>query len=462
MGAKQILIVLAATLITAPWPRAANAAAEPTTSGRPALPAPPDLDGWERTLEGLPPPPRQPGAVAIRPVQEEPALRASFLHAARVMSDWPGAALVVERGVQTLEEVASVARRPDLLLCRAGGCELRSPLLVNAGAGLVIAGTRANPLQIRLHQEAGAFVVNAGVLHVEGASILGWSSSDQAPAETDGERFRPFIAAFGASETVILRSELHYLGFQSAKAYGFTLSSHPRLFPAAQPSGRIFASLFNQLYYGFYTYEARSIVLMGSVFSDSHRYGIDPHDASSELLIARNEIHGTQGHGVVLSQSVHDSWIVENISRNNAKSGLLVDAGSWQNKVVGNRLIDNSRDGIAILESHHNVIASNQIERNGGVGIRVRAGAANVVANNTIGGSGEYGLKAYDWPDATQPLPIRKQQHQKPVTLTLFGNRFADNVKGACQFKTVHEVIAYADAAGELRPCGERAPATAR
>jgi hypothetical protein len=44
------------------------------------------------------------------------------------------------------------------------------------------------------------------------------------------------------------------------------------------------------------------------------------------------------------------------------------------------------------------------------------------------------------------------------VSLTLFGNSFADNAIGACQFRTVREVIAYADAAGELKPCGETLP----
>jgi parallel beta-helix repeat protein len=101
---------------------------------------------------------------------------------------------------------------------------------------------------------------------------------------------------------------------------------------------------------------------MDNVFSDSHRYGIDPHDASSELLIARNEIYGARGHGLILSRHVHDSWVVENLLRNNARSGLSLDAGSRRNMVVGNRLIDNGHDGIAIFESHDNVIASNEIE----------------------------------------------------------------------------------------------------
>jgi parallel beta-helix repeat protein len=233
------------------------------------------------------------------------------------------------------------------------------------------------------------------------------------------------------------------------------LSSHPRLFPGAQPTGRLFANRFNQLHYGLFTYEARSVVVMANVFSGSRRYGIDPHDASSQLLIARNEIYGTQGHGLIVSKRVDDSWIVENLSRDNTRSGLVVDAGSSRNIVARNRLIDNHHDGIAVFESHDNTIAFNEIERNGDVGIRIRASAANVVAGNLISGNGEYGLLAYDRSESARPLSPNNERYQRPVTLTLFGNSFADNAKGACQFKSVREVIAYADDSGELKPCGE-------
>jgi poly(beta-D-mannuronate) C5 epimerase len=450
MARLRFLLVLVVALILAPWPAVGASEA----FGRPELPALPDLDRWAAILEDLQPPPRKAGAIAIRPAQEEPILRV-FLAAARAMPRWGGEALVVVSGVHDLEDVASAAGRPDLLLCRPDGCELRAPLLVRPGAGLVVARSRARPLRLRLDQEAGAFVVNTGTLHIAWASILGWSSSQQALAATGGERFRPFLAAFGASDTIVLQSELDHLGFQGAKAYGLSLSSHPRLFPGAQPSGRLFANRLNQLYYGLFTYEARSVVVMANVFSGSRRYGIDPHDASSRLLIARNEIYGSQGHGLVVSKRVDDSWIVENLSRDNARSGLVLDAGSSHNLIAGNRLIDNRRDGIAVFESHENTIASNRIERNGGAGIRIRASAANVVAENLISGSGEYGLVAYDRSESGQALSPKNERHQRPVTLALFGNSFAANAMGACQFKSVREVIAYADDSGELKPCGE-------
>jgi mannuronan 5-epimerase len=452
MARMHLFAVVVASMV-APW--SASSALQEAIVGRPALPSLPDLDRWVAILEDLQPPPRQAGEVAIRAVQQELVLRGGFLAAARAMPGWGGEALVVARGVHSLEDVASAAGRPELLLCRPDGCELRAPLLISPGAGLVIAGSRARPLRLRLDQEAGAFVINTGVLHIAWASIVGWSSSQRDLAATDGERFRPFLAAFGASDTTIVRSELDHLGFQGAKAYGLSLSSHPRVFPGGRPSARLFANRFNQLYYGLLTYGARSVVVMANVFSGSRRYGIDPHDASSQLLIARNEIYGTQGHGLIVSKRVHDSWIVENLMRDNARSGLVVDADSSRNIVAGNRLIDNHQDGIAVFESHENTIAFNEIEGNGGAGIRIRAGAANVVAGNVISGNGEYGLMAYERSDSGQAMSPSNARHQRPVTLTLFGNSFADNASGACQFKSVREVIAYADASGELKPCGE-------
>jgi poly(beta-D-mannuronate) C5 epimerase len=450
MARMRFLFAVVVASILAPWP----AVSAPGAVGRPTLPALPDLDRWAAMLEELQPPPSKAGEIAIRPAQQQPILGV-FLAAARALPRWGGEALVVVGGVHSLEDVASAAARPDLLLCRPDGCALHAPLLVSPGAGLVIAGSRARPLRLRLDQEAGAFVVNTGTLHIAWASILGWSFSQRALAATGGEGFRPFLAAFGASHTTVLRSELDHLGFQGAKAYGLSLSSHPRLFPGQQPAARLFANRFNQLHYGLFTYEARSVVVLANVFSNSRRYGIDPHDASSQLLIARNEIYGTQGHGLIVSQRVGDSWIIENLSRDNQRSGLVVDADSSRNVVARNRLIDNHHDGIAVFESHDNTIAFNEIERNGGAGIRIRAGAANLVAGNLISGNGEYGLLAYDRSESAPPLSSNNEKYQRPVTLTLSGNRFAGNAMGACQFKSVREVIAYVDDSGELKPCGE-------
>ena len=122
--------------------------------------------------------------------------------------------------------------------------------------------------------------------------------------------------------------------------------------------------------------------------------------------------------------------------------------------VAGNRLIDNRRDGIAIYESHDNLVALNEVRRNGAVGIRVRAGENNAIANNTIAGNLEHGLRVYDWPDNKRPMPAKYAAHRRPVTLRLSGNSFAENGLGACQFKTVREIVAFADDAGVLEPCG--------
>ena len=185
--------------------------------------------------------------------------------------------------------------RPDLLRCQAGTCELRAPLLVKRNAGLIIMGQADRPLRLRMVQEAGAFMVNVGRLHLQHAMVVGWNTTVPAPAETAGTTFRPFVVAFGAAETFVLRSELRHLGFEMSKSFGFTLSSKEDLYPGEQPTARIYASRFHELFYGFYSFEARGAVLIGNQFSDCHRYGIDPHDASWDLLIARNEIYGTRG-----------------------------------------------------------------------------------------------------------------------------------------------------------------------
>jgi poly(beta-D-mannuronate) C5 epimerase len=227
MRRKQVPIAILVASITALW----MAASDPFS--KPVLPALPDLDGWVSVLEAWQSPPVAPGEVAVGRPEQAPALRGSYLDAARTMAGWSGDALVIESGVHTIESLATAAARPDLLRCLADGCELRAPLLVSPGAGLVIAGAPERPLRLRLVQESGAYIVNTGRLHIAWARIVGWSFSTQAAAETDGAGFRPFIVGFGASETVVLHSELHHLGFFGTKSYGLTLSSLSRAFPTS-------------------------------------------------------------------------------------------------------------------------------------------------------------------------------------------------------------------------------------
>ena len=114
----HILFAVVVASIMAPSPLVS--APQEAIASRPTLPSLPDLDRWVAILEVLQPPPRMTGEVTIRPVQQEPILRGGFLAAARAMPEWGGEALVVARGVHSLEEVADAAGRPDLFALPAG------------------------------------------------------------------------------------------------------------------------------------------------------------------------------------------------------------------------------------------------------------------------------------------------------------------------------------------------------
>ena len=141
---------------------------------------------------------------------------------------------------------------------------------------------------------------------------------------------RAGVRALGVSEQVRLpavrrllysvdylsgRQHLSSPGIPCSTSYGISLSSEPeREEPskiAEWPTGVIVGNEFHGLYYGFYSYEARGVAIVGNRYSDCILYGIDPHDRSTELVIAQNTTTGTrERHGIIGSRGVSDSFIL--------------------------------------------------------------------------------------------------------------------------------------------------------
>ncbi len=104
------------------------------------------------------------------------------------------------------------------------------------------------------------------------------------------------------------------------------------------PTGWVLNSRIEDLWYGFYCWEADDIVLRGNTFRDNIKYGIDPHDRSRRLIIAENDVSGTrEKHGIIISREVNDSWIIGNRSHGNNLSGIVLDR-QCRNTVIANNL----------------------------------------------------------------------------------------------------------------------------
>lgn len=298
-------------------------------------------------------------------------------------------ALVIDSGAFTLESLYAVVNDNSLLRRSGKGIYILSvPLVIEVGAILSIQEGDS----LLLSAEKGALISNFGNLYINRAIVKGWNVEQNQPAfYKNPQAFRPYIVSWCGSRSDIVQSEIGYLGYEDSKSYGLTYTScADTLYEEDSPvavgaTGKIINSRIKDLYFGFYSYEAVDISIVGNQFDTNIVYGIDPHDRSKNLIIADNKVTGTrEKHGIILSRDITNTYIVNNYIEQNAGSGIMLDRNSRQNIISDNVVSNNTGDGISIYESPGNFFKRNKVTENGSVGLRVRNSWNIVSLNDTF------------------------------------------------------------------------------
>ena len=355
-------------------------------------------------------------------------------------------AVFVNNGILTLPELNK--KLPSTLIkLNNKQYLLRVPIVVMHGAALFVAPGE----ELLLSLERGSFLVNAGELFMVDGALRGWSEKTKSPAKYSGDKeaFRPFYVGWSGSETYIYGSLLESLGSQSSKAYGFSLSTYTEqdqmyapneLNRRIRPKGWLVNSRITDLYYGFYSYEADDVALIGNKYTDSIYYGIDPHDRSHRLIIANNEVSGTkQRHGIIGSRDVSHSYFFGNNSHDNKLAGIMLDRDCNNNVLMQNSSYNNGSDGISIYESHHNLIAANRVYSNQHHGIRFRNSLDVTMRDNVILQNARYGVYGhlsdlttnYDPNSDHEPRDLKIDPYEMRASGYLSGGVIARNGSGA-------------------------------
>ncbi|WP_349617433.1 mannuronan 5-epimerase AlgG [Azotobacter salinestris] len=340
----------------------------------------PDLSGYTHAAVEAKIQRKPGGHVAVRRMLQQAALK-DFTGGSGRLREWivrQGGmphAIFIEGGYVELGQLAKQLPANQFAETAPGVYVARVPIVVAPGATLHIG---KNVKELRLSEERGSFLVNDGKLFITDSKLVGWSEKNNAPSAYRGEEiFRPFLVSWGGTETYISRSTVASLGYNTSKAYGvsitqYTPEMHKRL-KRPRPTGWLIDSVFEDIYYGFYCYEADDVVLKGNTYRDNIVYGIDPHDRSERLIIAENHVYGTKKkHGIIVSREVNNSWIINNRTHDNKLSGIVLDRNSEHNLVAYNEVYQNHSDGITLYESSNNLIWGNRIVNNARHGIRMR------------------------------------------------------------------------------------------
>lgn len=301
--------------------------------------------------------------------------------------------ILIESGVVDIEHL--ISSLPETAIERDDNAVLvKYPIVVAHGGTLVLKDVE----DFRLAQETGSFLLSMGNLFVLDSQISAWSIDNDKPAYYSGNKksFRPFITTFGGSESYFANSQFQSLGYQAIFSYGISVyTNNQSLIKGSRGAEKealsryakawLVNNEFIDMYFGFYCFHAKGLVVANNTYIDNIIYGIDPHDFSSELIIANNTVYGTKvKHGIIVSREVTDSYIFGNKSFKNNRSGIMLDRSSERNVIANNTLYENGGDGISIYESDNNKVVNNRVFRNKEHGIRARNSQDIQIEGNAV------------------------------------------------------------------------------
>ncbi|MEX1997403.1 MAG: right-handed parallel beta-helix repeat-containing protein [Candidatus Andersenbacteria bacterium] len=252
-----------------------------------------------------------------------------------------------------------------------------------------------------------------GIIDIDTTKITSW---DEATGETDKEyeqyrrsfiQARSRLALDGVtpneSHMNIKNSEIGYLGYAGAEAYGLSWKVNGKeenLFDLVNIYGEVINNRIHHNYFGAYTYGAEGMHWQGNELDNNVVYGLDPHDNSDNLVIEDNDAHHNGSHGIICSRFCDHLIIRNNVARDNGGNGIMLHRLTDFSLIEGNETFNNSDSGIAVFDSHHNTIRGNRSYGNA-KGIRFSVGSShNLVTENQIHDNDSYGLYFYQGSDA--------------------------------------------------------------
>lgn len=409
--------------------------AAPLMMDKPKLP---DLSGYTQQAMQKKIVRSKAGKVSIRRMMQEDSLK-EFIGGDNKMEEWVARqhgipqAIFIEDGYITLQDLAKKVPKQYLSETSPGVFLARLPIVVGKKGILEVDKKTA---ELRLSQEAGAFLVNDNQLFMADTRLTGWSEKANGPSTFKAPKeFRPFLLSWGGTQTYMFNTKVASLGYNNSKSYGISISQYTPNMKAQMnrpdPTGWIVNSEFSDMWYGFYCYETRDFVVKSNTYHDNIIYGIDPHDRSHGLIIAENTVYGTKKkHGIIISREVNDSFIINNKSYENHLSGIVLDRNSVNNLVAYNQIYRNHTDGITLYESADNLLWGNRVFANKRHGIRVRNSTNIKLYENLAIGNGLMGVYGHIKDLSDTDRDIKLDPFDAEVSLILVGGELTSNGSG--------------------------------
>lgn len=297
---------------------------------------------------------------------------------------------------------------------------LRVNLKLTGGAtlevhGTSLAGGNTNELRLLSNNTSSSLstvniTADVGNIDLQNTKVTSWDEAAQGPDTKYSTYKRSFIRVRSrvvnnqpqTSNMNIINSDVGYLGYYGAEAYGLSWKVMDGAFAAVDVTGNIVGSHIHHNYFGVYTFGAFGMKIDNNEFNSNVQYGLDPHDDSDSLTITNNSSHDNGNHGIICSQRCDHLLIQGNRSYNNIGHGIMLHRSTDYSTVEDNTVYSNSDSGIALFESNNNVVQNNHIDNNKN-GIRLSVGSSyNQFSGNTLIGNNGNSIYTYQGSDTPQ------------------------------------------------------------
>jgi poly(beta-D-mannuronate) C5 epimerase len=370
--------------------------------------------------------------------------------------------------VDTLTEIKAACPSAPLTQVAPKVWQLDADLVLQNGATLTLATGDVTELRLQslpsgLQNEVAAVTAQYGTINMTGVKVTSWNGSgpDTDPAvPSGGVRGRAFVRALSLMEGStprtstmnIVDSDLGYLGFNGAEAYGVAYKARgcgidtKNICDVLDVLGKQTGSTFHHNFMGTYTWGARDMLFDRNTYTENKSYGLDPHDDSDFLTITNNTFSKNGNHGLICSQRCNDLTITDNKSIDNGHTpyvgpgdddpsdnqvhGIMLHRGIT-NTIVRNNQVSGqiTGGGIVVFDSVGNTIEKNTVTGNK-FGLRFSVGTRDTkITGNTVTDSTANAVNSYKGSDA----PVYTGTSGRPTGLVFSGNTFRN--AGAELFK---------------------------
>ena len=233
-----------------------------------------------------------------------------------------------------------------------------------------------------------------GSLKIDSVKITSWDLSTNDYAITEGKRIlkgneyevqlgspRPFISVKGEATgtTDITNSEIAYLGYEEGIGEGPVVG----LTYFGGNGSIIRNNDIHHLYFAFYSNGVRNITIENNRVHNSGQYGIDPHTGTQDMIIRNNIVYDNVGQGIICSVDCYNITIEGNKVFGNKGAGIMFSRNMHDSTARNNTVFDET-ECIFVSGSHSNEIYNNTVSSCSVAGLYLKAGSTNNALHDNI------------------------------------------------------------------------------